>query len=91
MVGVRCHSSLSLSRRLAPGTNEPHLLMSPPFSSHFLLRHVLLPDAMPRFRCAAVNAAAIAAKFSAAAEINEEFNGVVEVKKKVGDFEAKIE
>ena len=65
--------------------------MSPSFSPDFLFGHVLFPDAVPGFGGAAVNAAAIAAEFAAAAEVDEELDGVVEVEKKVGHFEAKVE
>ena len=65
--------------------------MASPFPPHFFLRHVLFSDSMTRFGRSAVNAAAVASKFAAAAKVNEEFDGVVEVEKKVGDFKAKVE
>ena len=56
-----------------------YLLMSSPFPSHFLLRHVFFPHSMSGFGGAAVDAATVSSEFSAAAEVDEELDGVVEI------------
>ena len=68
-----------------------YLLMSPPLPPDFFLCHVLFPDSMSCFGGAAVNAAAIPPKFAAAAKIDEEFDGVVEIEEKMRHFKAKVE
>ena len=53
--------------------------MPPPLSPDFLLRHVFLPHSMPGLGSAAVNAAAVSSELSAAAKVDEELDGVIEI------------
>ena len=65
--------------------------MSSPFPPDLLLRHVLFPHSMSGFGRSAINTATISSKFSAAEKVNEELDGMIEIKQEVRHFKAKVE
>ena len=71
--------------------NKNHLLMSSPFLPDFFFRKIFFPNFVPSFRGSAVNAATVAAEFSATAEVDEELDGVIEIQQQMRHFKAKVE